>query len=98
MQCHPLTWSDDKSIHINCGSVPCDVIYGTHDDAAVAIFHHGKGTIIYLADDFYHTGVNNYCGYYVEGARYNAPGDNWVPDILPAAVQYAKQVSPCRSP
>jgi hypothetical protein len=59
--------------------VPCDVIIGTHDDAGVAILHHGKGTIIYLGDDYTLTGTMNYGpGIYVDAPRYNNPGDNCI--------------------
>ena len=43
--------------HINCSGVSsCTAMWGTETDAAVAVFRHGLGTVVYLGFDYFNTG------------------------------------------
>ena len=70
--------------HINCSGVSsCTAMWGTETDAAVAVFRHGLGTVVYLGFDYYAT------GYAVEGhvdcyQRLNA----WVTSALRSGLLY----------
>jgi hypothetical protein len=63
-------------------------MWGTDSQAAVATMTYGRGTIIYLGWDFYNSGLN-------EGSNTPCPAnnDNWVQKIVPAALEYAAQLS-----
>ena len=75
--------------HINCGTVSCTPIYGNENSAAVALFQHGKGKIIYLGFDYYNTGYA-VDGFHVDcGNRY----DNWVTQALRNSLMYAESIS-----
>lgn len=77
---------------VNKNSAPANAnfksMWGTDSQAAVATMTYGRGTIIYLGWDFYNSGLN-------EGTNAPCPAnsDNWVQKIVPAALEYAAQLS-----
>ena len=77
---------------VNKGSAPNNAnfkaMWGTDSQAAVATMTYGRGTIIYLGWDFFNSGLN-------EGSNSPCPAnsDNWVQKIVPAALEYAAQLS-----
>ena len=70
--------------HINCSGVSsCKAMWGTETDAAVAVFRHGLGTVVYLGFDYYNTGYA--VGGHVDcGAR----NDPWVTSALRNGLLY----------
>ncbi|CAB4542868.1 MAG: hypothetical protein F2536_01915 [Actinobacteria bacterium] len=70
------------------GSANFKAMWGVDNQAAVATMTYGRGTIIYLGWDFFNSGLN-------EGTNAPCPAnsDNWVQKIVPAALEYAAQLS-----
>jgi len=63
-------------------------IYGTDTNAAVAVIEFGRGYIIYLGYDFFNTGTTGNAG----GAC-AANSNDWVQEIIPAAMQYSADLT-----
>ncbi len=57
-------------------------MWGTDDNATVAVIEYGSGYVIYMGFDFYNTGI---------GCPANS--SDWVQQIIPAALEYATNLS-----
>ena len=86
-----------KTTTIGAGSVShFTPIYGTADDAAVAVIPYGSGQVIFLGHDFYNSGIQgtgiasspdtHYGTDVLTGAT---NGSDWVQKIIPMALDYS---------
>ncbi|KAF1311402.1 hypothetical protein BLX42_08980 [Pseudomonas sp. SG-MS2] len=74
-------------------------IYGTDDDATVAVISYGAGTVIFLGFDYYGAGIAG-TGFQVDAPQYlqdvttgAASTDAWVTEMIPRAMQYSAELS-----
>ncbi|MFB9847118.1 DUF4347 domain-containing protein, partial [Oceanisphaera arctica] len=85
---------------ISKGSVEgFSAIYGTDDNATVAVISYGSGTVIFLGFDFYNTGISG-TGFTDTATQYGADVSNggqrtnaWVTEIIPRAMEYSANLS-----
>ncbi|MBR9858277.1 MAG: DUF4347 domain-containing protein, partial [Gammaproteobacteria bacterium] len=74
-------------------------IYGTDDNATVAVINYGSGTVIFLGFDFYDTGISG-TGFTDTAPQYGADVSDggqrtnaWVTEIIPRAMEYSANLS-----
>ena len=60
-------------------------MWGTDTEALVAVVEYGRGYVIYLGFDFFSTGYDSTD----PSSACSQNGDDWVQEIIPAALQYA---------
>ncbi len=74
---------------VNCRSVECTPMWGNKSRAAVVVFPHGEGRVIYLGFDYYNTGYS-VDGYHINCSQRFNP---WVTSALRGSLLYARCVS-----
>ncbi|WP_282361612.1 hypothetical protein [Pseudomonas sp. PS01300] len=74
-------------------------IYGTDDNATVAVISYGAGTVIFLGFDYYNAGIAG-TGFQADAPQYlqdvttgTASTDAWVTEMIPRAMQYSAKLS-----
>jgi hypothetical protein len=84
-----LTWLSATDA-ISKGTVAnFKAMWGTDSNSTVAVIRYGNGTVIFMGFDFYNTGLSGDSS----GSACGARGDAWVTHTIPAALNYASQLS-----
>ena len=97
----PATLSDPSATDsIGKGTVAnFKAIYGTDDNATVAVISHGAGSVIFLGYDYYDAGIAG-TGFQTAAPQYlqdvttgSSSTNAWVTEMIPRAMQYSAELA-----